>query len=229
MKNTHLLWIVCSVLLLASCGNSEEIERLQRINSELSEKNRIQEQKMTDLENSQAKLNFLASKTEGVKARMITNRGEIEFEFYPEKAPIHVFNFITRAESGFYDETQFHRVIPGFMIQGGDPNSKDGDPYTNGQGGPIIAIPHEFNDINHTRGILSMARTGDKTAGAGSQFFVMHANSPHLNNEYTAFGNVINGMDVVDAIADSPTNREDPRLRDQPQDPVIIERIEVYR
>ncbi|MEX2404628.1 MAG: peptidylprolyl isomerase [Balneolales bacterium] len=229
MKNICLLWIVCSTLLLASCGHSEEIERLQRINSELDEKNKIQEQKMKDLENSQNKLNFLASKAEGVKARMFTNFGEMEIEFYPKKAPIHVFNFVTRAESGFYDNTQFHRVIPGFMIQGGDPNSKDGDPYTNGSGGPIIAIPHEFNDIDHTRGVLSMARTGDKTAGAGSQFFVMHANSPHLNNEYTAFGKVTKGIEVVDAIVDTPTNREDPRLRDQPAEPVIIERIDVLR
>lgn len=229
MKNIRLLLIVCCAVLLASCGNSEEIERLQRINNELEEKTNLQEQIMTDLEKSQHKLNFLASKAEGVKARMITNKGEIELKFYPNEAPIHVFNFITRAESGFYDQTQFHRVIPGFMIQGGDPNSKDGDPYTNGTGGPVIAIPHEFNGINHTRGVLSMARTGDKSAGAGSQFFVMHANSPHLNNEYTAFGKVTNGLEVVDAIADSPTNSEDPRLRDQPAEPVVIERIEVYR
>ncbi|MEX0778559.1 MAG: peptidylprolyl isomerase [Balneolales bacterium] len=229
MKNICLICIAFSAFLLASCGHSEEIERLQRINNELDEKNKLQEQIMTDLENSQNKLIFLSSKAEGIKARMFTSMGEINIEFYPEKAPIHVFNFITRAESGFYDGTLFHRVIPGFMIQGGDPNSKDGDPYTNGSGGPIIAIPHEFNDINHTRGVLSMARTGDKTAGAGSQFFVMHANSPHLNNEYTAFGKVTSGMEVVDSIVDSPTNREDPRLRDQPLEPVLIERIEVYR
>ncbi|MEX2396176.1 MAG: peptidylprolyl isomerase [Balneolales bacterium] len=229
MKNICLICIAFSAFLLASCGHSEEIECLQRINNELDEKNKLQEQIMTDLENSQNKLIFLSSKAEGIKARMFTSMGEINIEFYPEKAPIHVFNFITRAESGFYDGTLFHRVIPGFMIQGGDPNSKDGDPYTNGSGGPIIAIPHEFNDINHTRGVLSMARTGDKTAGAGSQFFVMHANSPHLNNEYTAFGKVTSGMEVVDSIVDSPTNREDPRLRDQPLEPVLIERIEVYR
>ncbi|MEX0929931.1 MAG: peptidylprolyl isomerase [Balneolales bacterium] len=229
MKDLHAIWIVGLVLLLASCGHSEEIERLQRINSELNEKIRIQEQKMNELENSHTKLNFLASKTEGVKARMITSLGEVEIEFYPDKAPIHAFNFITRAESGFYDQTRFHRVIPGFMIQGGDPNSKDENPYNNGQGGPIIAIPHEFNDINHSRGVLSMARTGDKSAGAGSQFFVMHANSPHLNNEYTAFGKVTSGMEVIDTIADSPTNQDDARLRDQPIEPVIIERIEVYR
>lgn len=229
MKTYNLLCVVIVAALLTACGHSEEIERLHRINSELSEKNRIIQQKMNDLQNSEDRLNFLASKTEGVKARMITSLGEIELEFYPDKAPIHCFNFITRAESGFYDQTLFHRVIPGFMIQGGDPNTKSGDAYTYGQGGPIVAIPHEFNDINHTRGTLSMARTGDVTAGAGSQFFVMHANSPHLDNEYTAFGKVTSGMEVVDAIADTPTNQSDPRLRDQPAEPVVIERIEVYR
>ncbi|MEX0686240.1 MAG: peptidylprolyl isomerase [Balneolales bacterium] len=227
MKTPSFLWMICLIFLLG-CGNSEEIERLQRINSELSNKNRIQQQQIAELSDSKEKLDFLASRSQGVKARMVTNMGEIELEFFPDKAPIHVFNFITRAESGFYDQTQFHRVIPGFMIQGGDPNSKDGDPYNNGSGGPIIPIPHEFNDIDHKRGILSMARTGDKSAGAGSQFFLMHANSSHLNNEYTAFGRVAQGMDVVDAIVDSPKSN-DPRLRDQPAEPVIIERIHVYR
>ena len=144
-------------------------------------------------------------------------------------APVHVFNFVARAESGFYDNTQFHRVIPGFMIQGGDPNSRDDNKLNNGQGGPLTMIPHEFNSTRHERGILSMARVSDKTAGAGSQFFIMHADRFHLDNEYTAFGRVTSGMDVVDRIAEVEKHTDEPRLRDHPVNPVVIRTIEVYK
>jgi cyclophilin family peptidyl-prolyl cis-trans isomerase len=153
-----------------------------------------------------------------------TNHGDIEAEFYPEKAPIHVFNFVTRAESGFYDGTMFHRVIKGFMIQGGDPLSKDANPTNDGSGGPIASIPHEFNDIKHVKGILSMARTGDKRAGAGSQFFIMHAANPGLDGQYTVFGNVTAGLDVVDKIARTKTG-----AGDRPMKNAVIRMIEVFR
>ncbi|OGJ92084.1 MAG: hypothetical protein A2268_05730 [Candidatus Raymondbacteria bacterium RifOxyA12_full_50_37] len=166
---------------------------------------------------------------EGLKARIKTSEGDIEVKFFTNEAPLHCFNFITRAECGFYDNTQFHRVIPGFMIQGGDPNSKDADPANDGMGGPIVAIPHEFNSIKHVRGILSMARTGDVTAGAGSQFFVMHGDSPQLDNQYTVFGEVISGLEIVDKIATTPTNKTNPRLRDHPIKPMVIKGIEIYR
>ncbi|MFH1759640.1 MAG: peptidylprolyl isomerase [bacterium] len=175
------------------------------------------------------KLKFLGKKLGGIKAAIKTNHGDIELKFFGETSPIHCFNFITRAECGFYDNTRFHRIIPGFMIQGGDPNSRDNDPYNDGQGGPIAAIPHEFNKISHKRGILSMARTGDKNAGAGSQFYIMHADNTHLDNEYTVFGQVTSGMDVVDKIAAIQTNKTDPRLRDHLVKPVIIKTIKVYR
>ena len=125
-------------------------------------------------------------------------------ELYPEIAPNTVNNFIALANSGFYDGVVFHRVIPGFMIQGGDPDG-------NGTGGPGSEIKGEFksngfnNDLRHTRGVLSMARTMIPDS-AGSQFFIMHKDAPHLDGEYAAFGMVIEGMDVVDAIASTPRN-----------------------
>ncbi|OGS36110.1 MAG: hypothetical protein A2293_00530 [Elusimicrobia bacterium RIFOXYB2_FULL_49_7] len=165
----------------------------------------------------------------GLKARVLTSLGDIEVEFFSDKAPLHCFSFITRAECGFYNNTEFHRVIPGFMIQGGDPNTKDQDPYNDGMGGPQVMIPHEFNDIHHAPGILSMARVGDVNAGAGSQFFIMHGDSPQLDRQYTAFGKVLRGMEVVEKIATTETNRNDPRLRDHPIKPVIIKAIQIFR
>ncbi|MBL8027880.1 MAG: peptidylprolyl isomerase [Fibrobacteres bacterium] len=165
----------------------------------------------------------------GVKVKIVTSMGDIDCQFYADKAPIHVWNFITRAESGFYDNTKFHRIIPGFMIQGGDPNTKSDNAYSYGQGGPLVPIPHEFNDVHHRAGILSMARVSDVSMGAGSQFFVMHGEAPHLDNQYTAFGEVVAGMDVVNAIAAVETNRLDPMLRDQPVKPVVIKKMIVSR
>ena len=152
--------------------------------------------------------------------------GDIEVKFFPEKAPLHVFAFVTRAEAGFYNGTQFHRVIPGFMIQGGDPKSRDNDPFDDGTGGPIAMLPHEFNDIKHVPGILSTARVPDVSVGAGSQFFIMHGTSPNLDGQYTAFGQVTKGMDVVDEIAKARTMQNPPN---HPVKPIRIRKIEVYR
>ena len=211
---------------ITSCGNSEELERLQRVNAELRSQNRQLQQQVTNLKTKEEQLAFLAEQMSDVKARIVTNHGNIEVEFLPNRAPIHAFNFIARAESGFYDDTKFHRVIPGFMIQGGDPNTRGDDRMRYGQGGPIISIPHEFNPTPHEAGILSMARVSDKRDGAGSQFFIMHGRTPSLDNEYTVFGRVTSGMQVVDAIANVETS---PQYRDQPVDHVVIQRIEVYR
>jgi len=231
MKNTVkliLFFFAIAVGLgtLVSCGNSEELERLQRVNADLRSQNRQLQQQVNTLKEKEEQLAFLSGQMQDVKARIITNHGEIEVEFLPDLAPIHAFNFITRAESGFYDGTKFHRVIPGFMIQGGDPNSRGDDRHLYGQGGPIVPIPHEFNRTPHEPGVLSMARTADKSAGAGSQFFIMHGRSPGLDNEYTAFGRVTSGMDVVDAIANVQTS---PQFRDQPVEHVVIQQVEVYR
>jgi peptidyl-prolyl cis-trans isomerase B (cyclophilin B) len=144
----------------------------------------------------------------GARAVIETRLGKIVLKFYPDKAPIHVKNFITLAESGFYDGTVFHRVIQGFMIQGGDPKSKDPNKAAHGTGGPGYTIKAEFNDIRHKKGILSMARMRDPDS-AGSQFFIMTADAPHLDGQYTAFGEVVEGLDTVDKIVAQPKDARD--------------------
>ena len=135
------------------------------------------------------------------------NGKEIKIELYPDVAPATVENFLNLVKDGFYDGLIFHRVIPGFMIQGGCPQGT-------GMGGPGHTIKGEFaangvkNDLRHTRGVLSMARSGNPNS-AGSQFFIMHADAPHLDGQYAAFGKVIEGMDVVDEIAAVPTDYSD--------------------
>jgi len=135
------------------------------------------------------------------------NGGIIKAELYPEIAPNTVNNFISLINKGFYNGVIFHRVIPGFMIQGGDPNGT-------GTGGPGYSIKGEFtrngfrNDLKHDRGVLSMARTMAPNS-AGSQFFIMHENSPHLDGQYASFGKVIEGIEVVDQIANTATDFQD--------------------
>jgi peptidyl-prolyl cis-trans isomerase B (cyclophilin B) len=125
--------------------------------------------------------------------------GSIRIELLPEIAPETVANFIKLSEQGFYDGTYFHRVIPGFMIQGGDPNTKNNDPRDDGQGNPGYTIPDEFTDYPHRRGTVSMANAGSIHSG-GSQFFIVHADSFALDRGYAAFGRVTQGMEVVDAV-----------------------------
>lgn len=137
-----------------------------------------------------------------------TKFGKIEIKFFPEVAPNHVDNFITLASKGFYDGTTFHRVIPGFMIQGGDPNSKSPDRSKHGMGGPGYTIKAEFNNIPHKRGIVSMARAGHPDS-AGSQFFICTSDATFLDRQYTVFGEVVSGMDVVDKIVNQPRDRND--------------------
>ena len=142
-----------------------------------------------------------------------TNFGKMEIGFLPDKAPGHVKNFKDLAKKGFYDGTTFHRVIPGFMIQGGDPNTKSDDRSTHGMGGPGYSIKAEFNDTPHKRGILSMARSQDPDS-AGSQFYVVVKDSFFLDGKYTAFGKVVSGMDVADKIVNAPRDgRDNPNER----------------
>lgn len=143
-----------------------------------------------------------------------TEFGDIVVEFFPDIAPLHTANFKKLARSGFYDGTTFHRVIPGFVIQGGDPNSKDSNPNNDGQGGPGYSLKAEFNDRPHIKGTLSMARSSDPNS-AGSQFFICLDKTPHLDGKYTNFGRVIKGLDVVDRIGNlkrDPANRYDRSL-----------------
>ena len=146
--------------------------------------------------------------------------GTIKAELYPDIAPNTVNNFISLIKKGFYDGVCFHRVIRGFMLQGGDPDG-------NGTGGPGYSIRGEFshngfkNDLKHEPGVLSMARTMIPDS-AGSQFFIMHKTSPHLDGEYAAFGKVIEGMDVVNAIAETETD-----FTDRPTNPQIMRTVTV--
>ena len=137
-----------------------------------------------------------------------TKFGKIEVQFFKDRAPGHVKNFKDLAKKGFYDGTIFHRVIPGFMIQGGDPNTKSDDRSNHGMGDPGYSIKAEFNDTPHKRGILSMARSQDPNS-AGSQFYIVVKDSAFLDGQYTAFGKVLSGMTVADQIVNAPRDRGD--------------------
>ncbi|MCK5427462.1 MAG: peptidylprolyl isomerase [Thermodesulfovibrionia bacterium] len=142
------------------------------------------------------------------RAVIETRFGNIELRFLPAVAPNHVNNFIELAKKGFYDGTTFHRVIPGFMIQGGDHNSKDPDRSRHGMGSPGYTIKSEFNDRHHKRGTLSMARSAHPDS-AGSQFFICMAEASFLDGQYTVFGEVISGMDIADKIVSQPRDARD--------------------
>ena len=151
----------------------------------------------------------------------MTNGDVMKAELYPEIAPNTVNNFISLVQKGFYDGLIFHRVIPGFMIQGGDPKGT-------GMGGPGYSIKGEFdtngvkNSLKHTRGVLSMARSMMPNS-AGSQFFIMHADAPHLDGQYAAFGKVIEGLDTVDKIASVRTGWQDKPVEDQKIQSMTVE------
>jgi peptidyl-prolyl cis-trans isomerase B (cyclophilin B) len=137
---------------------------------------------------------------------------DIHLKFYPDLAPNHVKNLVTLAKDKFYDGTTFHRVIPGFMIQGGDPNSKDVDRSRHGTGGPGHHVNAEFNQTPHKRGTLSMARAQDPNS-AGSQFFICVADANFLDGQYTAFGEVVSGMEIVDRIVNVQRDGNDNPLQ----------------
>jgi len=164
---------------------------------------------------------------------LVTTRGEIALRFFPDSAPEHVKNFIAHSESGLYAGCTFHRVIPGFMIQGGDPNTKPGAKGAPGTGGhsykgPGTRLAAEFNPRPHKRGILSMARAQDPDS-AGSQFFIMHADSPFLDGQYSVFGEAISGLAVVDAIVGSPRDGSDRPREDQRIESVRVEQWDPAR
>ena len=159
------------------------------------------------------------SQYENKVAELHTSAGEIDIRFFPDVAPGHVKNFIDLAEKGFYNGTKFHRVIPGFMIQGGDPNTVSGSPSTWGTGGSGKNINAEFNSISHKRGIVSMARSSSPNS-ASSQFFIVTSDSTFLDNQYTVFGQVTKGMDVADKIVNAPKGEQD-----RPTNPTSIDKI----
>ena len=153
-------------------------------------------------------ISFVAVVSADEIAVIETKFGKIEMQFFEGKAPGHVKNLKELAKKGFYDGTIFHRVIPGFMIQGGDPNTKSNDRANHGMGGPGYSIKAEFNDTQHKRGILSMARSQDPDSG-GSQFFIVVKDAGFLDGKYTAFGKVLSGMAVADQIVNAPRDRGD--------------------
>jgi peptidyl-prolyl cis-trans isomerase B (cyclophilin B) len=170
-----------------------------------------------------------------------TKHGDMVVEFYPDVAPMHVESFIALAEEEYFNGTTFHRVIPGFVIQGGDPNSKLANRALHGTGGRAgkffglgdendsntWLIPAEFNDIPHTKGILSMARTNDPNS-ASSQFFVCHDNAPFLDKNYTVFGKVIKGLEVIDLIVNSEKDMNDNPLEKIEMTVLIKDKSEIF-
>lgn len=202
-KLLFLLFTIIFISMMAGCGNQSENQ---------STKNEVTEE--VSNYSSNVKENPIVTIT-------MENDEKILIELYPEIAPNTVANFISLIEDGFYDGLIFHRVIPGFMIQGGDPNGT-------GTGGPGYSIEGEFssngfeNNLAHEKGVISMARTMDPNS-AGSQFFIMAENSPHLDGEYAAFGQVTEGLEVVDKIVSVERDNADKPLEDQVMKSVVVD------
>jgi len=183
---------------------------------------------------------FMSTEKENNVAVISTNFGDMVVEFYPDIAPMHVESFMALANEEYFNGTTFHRVIPGFMIQGGDPNSRNENRATHGTGGragkffglgneedpSTWLIPQEFSDTPHVKGILSMARTNDPNS-ASSQFFVCHDNANFLDNNYTVFGKVIDGLDIIDEIANVAKDQNDNPLERVEMSIRIAKRSEV--
>jgi peptidyl-prolyl cis-trans isomerase B (cyclophilin B) len=156
-----------------------------------------------------------------------TSEGEMVVQFWTDAAPKTIENFKKLAREGFYDGTIFHRIVKGFMIQGGDPNSKDPAKETSyGEGGPSYKIKAEFNDHSHQRGVISMARSSDPDS-AGSQFFICLAPVPRLDHQYTTFGKLVKGADVLEKIGDTPVTRNSSGENSKPTKRVVIESIKI--
>ncbi|MRH43922.1 peptidylprolyl isomerase [Aquibacillus halophilus] len=199
------------VAIITGCGTQSENQETQE--------NQVEQ---TNESTKEEKMEYPTVEENPIVTITMENEEEIKIELYPEIAPNTVANFISLVEDGFYDGLIFHRVIPGFMIQGGDPEGT-------GMGGPDYAIAGEFesngftNDLVHDRGVLSMARSQDPNS-AGSQFFIMVADSPHLDGDYASFGQVIEGMETVDAIVAADKDpRDDKPLEDQRMKSVVVD------
>jgi len=158
------------------------------------------------------------------RVTMHTDLGDIVVGLYSAEAPKHVENFLKLAREGYYNGTKFHRVMPGFMVQGGDPNSIQGEPSTWGQGGPDYKIAREPNSLKHFAGYLAAAKNGGETESSGSQFYLTLAPAHHLDGEHVVFGKVLSGMDVVRAIEKTPI---DPTTVDRPSNPPVVRSMEV--
>ena len=206
--------LLASLLLLGCSGNAQAQEEKPEILT--AEEIAAWQEKLRTIESVPVEEDEIAV--------LETSLGTIKFKFYSDVAPNHCANFKKLANIGFYDWTTYHRVIPGFMIQGGDINSKNGTPLDDGSGSPGYTVDAEFSDKSHKRGIVSTARKGGDINSAGSQFFIMHADYPSLDSQYTVFGEVIEGIEVVDLIANTPRNS-----RDRPLENVYIKKARVVK
>ncbi len=196
-KIISILLVLVMVFSVASCSKPEEVKKEEPKKKEVKKEEKKVETKV-----------FVTLQVSIDKKEI----APIKIELYPDIAPNTVANFVELANKGYYDGLIFHRVIKGFMIQGGDPKGI-------GTGGPGYSIPGEFtsngfeNNLKHTKGVISMARSNDPNS-AGSQFFIMHNDAPHLDGEYAAFGKVIDGLDSVDKIATVETDERDKPIKD---------------
>ena len=211
------------------CGDSKTDTNIQ---TQTQQQNQTQQQ-TTQTQNTQKKTDSMTTKTDSTESKntdesnivvLKTSMGDIEIELLEKEAPKHVANFKKLVNSGFYEGTTFHRVIPGFMIQGGDPNSKDNDRSNDGQGGPGYTVPAEIN-AKHVKGSLAGARLGDqvnpKRESSGSQFYIVTGEASHLDGQYTVYGKVIKGMDI--ALKIENVKRD---AMDNPIDKVTIKKVE---
>ena len=234
MKKIKTISLVAILLVLSGCSFSPEkqsdSEDYLSFTTELNDKAERDIQNSKDMKNSQLKSALGESQEDQISNDYIekysgaiieTNLGQIELNFYEKDSPATVNNFLYLAEKDFYDGTKFHRVIPGFMVQGGDPNSKDDDWSDDGTGGPGYRFADEFNSHKLVKGSLAMANSGPNTNG--SQFFIVTAEAtPWLDGKHTNFGQVISGMEAVEKIEKMETNEKDHPLED-----VVIESIEL--
>jgi len=225
----HLGLVAISLMLFAGCGTANvdaPVDNAPSITQEVQDTTPVEEkitmeEKTTQSDLSRALPNHkdLAAIYSG--AIIKTNKGDLTVTFYAEESPITVNNFLNLANDGFYDGIKFHRIIKDFMIQGGDPNSKEEDRMMHGSGGPGYKFGDEFNSKKIVRGSLAMANAGPATNG--SQFFIVTASAtPHLDGMHTNFGQITDGMDIVDIIENVETDR-----RDNPIEPVEILSIEL--
>ncbi len=183
-----VVFVLCMALLVAVTGCTKKKQGEEKGSKSVT----LDEE---DVPESKEKI-----KVENNKIAVIeTDKGTIKFSFYPDEAPKTVENFVKLAGEGFYDGCKFHRVVPGFVIQGGDPNSKDDDPSNDGKGGPGYTIVAEFSDLKHEEGTVAMARKQEPNSG-GSQFYICLEATPNLNGQYTVFGQVTEGLNVIQKI-----------------------------
>lgn len=196
-----LLLAFSLVAILTGCGTSSKLEKGARSDAQGSREGSMQ----STAPANETTASEEAATTQAPAAKKIpyaiieTNKGRIVVKLFPEKAPVTVENFIKLANEHFYDGIRWHRVVPGFVIQGGDPLSKDNDPSNDGLGGPGYTIPDEFNDLPHLEGTMAMAHAAYPNTG-GSQFYICLAPQPSLDGKYTVFGQTVEGLDVVHKI-----------------------------